>query len=214
MKLEHGSHDIGVSEMTTKHKIRQKLLDHLPQALLVLMVLFILAAAYQFSLWWKAQQLNLSYDNKSILKQPLNHREYLHAYSIGYLLASQNKPIEAAKAFNIAEVTKDPELRARAKYAIGNVHFESVIASSNIEKGGSHRRAVERVLLAREAYKGALRIKPDMYDARYNLELIDRLSPEKRTEGYENSPDGTIGLQPYQQNGTALMKDNTRRGLP
>ena len=88
------------------------------------------------------------------------------------------------------------------------------MAASDVEKGGSHRRAVERVLLAREAYKGALRLKPDMYDARYNLELIDRLSPEKRTEGYENPPDGTIGLQPYQQNGTALMKDNTRRGLP
>lgn len=204
----------GIDGMKIQHKIRQKLLDNLPNALLALMALLLLAAGYQFSCWLKAHQLNLTYDNKTILKQPLNNSEYLQAYSIGYLLASKNKPIEAAKAFNIAEVTLDPELRARAKYAIGNVHFESAIASSNIEEGGSHRRAVERILLAREAYKGALRIKPDMYDARYNLELIDRLSPEKRGEGYENSPDGTIGLQPYQQNGTALMKDNTRRGLP
>ncbi|MDP1660168.1 MAG: hypothetical protein Q8L73_12575 [Methylotenera sp.] len=200
--------------MKIQHKIRQQLLDNLPRTLLALMVLLLLAAGYHVNLWWKAYQLNIAYDNKTLLKQPLNNSEYLHAYSVGYLLASKNKPVEAAKAFNIAEVTLDPELRARAKYAIGNVHFESAIASSNIEKGGSHRRAVERILLAREAYKGALRIKPDMYDARYNLELIDRLSPEKRTEGYENSPDGTIGLQPYQQNGTALMKDNTRRGLP
>lgn len=200
--------------MKIQHKIRQQLLDNIPNALLALIVLLLLATGYQFSCWWKAHQLNLAYDNKTILKQPLNNSQYLHAYSVGYLLASENRPVDAAKAFNIAEVTLDPELRARAKYAIGNVHFESAIASSNIEKGGSHRRAVERILLAREAYKSALRIKPDMYNARYNLELIDRLSPEKRTEGYENSPDGTIGLQPYQQNGTALMKDNTRRGLP
>lgn len=204
----------GIDGMKIQHKIRQQLLDYLPRTLLVLMSLLLLAAGYQFSLWWKAHQLNIAYDNKTLLKQPLNNNEYLHAYSIGYLLASKNKPVEAAKAFNIAEVTLDPELRARAKYAIGNVHFESAIASSDIEHGGSHRRSVERILLAREAYKGALRIKPDMYNARYNLELIDRLSPEKRGEGYENSPDGTIGLQPYQQNGTALMKDNTRRGLP
>ncbi|MDO9203952.1 MAG: hypothetical protein Q7T42_08370 [Methylotenera sp.] len=200
--------------MKIQHKIRQQLLDNLPRALLVLMTLLLLATGYQFNLWWKAHQLNLAYNNKSILKQSLNNNEYLHAYSVGYLLASQNKPVEAQKAFNIAEVSLNPELRARAKYAIGNVHFESAIASSNIEKGGSHRRAIERVLLAREAYKGALRIKPDMYDARYNLELIDRLSPEKRTEGYQREPDGTIGMQPYQQNGSALMKDNTRRGLP
>ena len=200
--------------MKIQHKIRQQLLDTLPKALLVLAALLLITSIYQLSCWWKAYQFNLAYDNKTLLKQPLINSEYLHAYSVGYLLASKNKPVEAAKAFNIAEVTPDPELRARAKYAIANVHFESAIASSNIEKGGSHRRAVERILLARVAYKGALRIKPDMYDARYNLELIDRLSPEKRGEGYENSPDGTIGLQPYQQNGTALMKDNTRRGLP
>jgi len=200
--------------MKLPHKLRQYLLEKLPNTLLVLTTLLLMTAGNQLSCWWKAHQLNLAYDNKSILKQPLKNDEYLHAYSIGYLLASNNRPIEAAKAFNIAEVTQDPALRARAKYAIANIHFESAIASTNIEHGGSHRRAVERVLLAREAYKEALRIKPDMYDARYNLELIDRLSPEKRGEGYENSPDGTIGLQPYQQNGTALMKDNTRRGLP
>lgn len=200
--------------MKIKNKLRYKLLDNLPKALLGVTILCLIASAYFFSLWWKAHQLNIAYQNKSILKQPLKNDEYLKAYSVGYLLASQNKPIEAQKAFNIAEVSLNPELRARAKYGIANVHFEGAMAASDVEKGGSHRRAVERVLLAREAYKGALRLKPDMYDARYNLELIDRLSPEKRTEGYENSPDGTIGLQPYQQNGTALMKDNTRRGLP
>lgn len=200
--------------MKIKNKLRYKLLDNLPKALLGVTILCLIASAYFFSLWWKAHQLNIAYQNKSILKQPLKNDEYLKAYSVGFLLARQNKPVEAQKAFNIAEVSLNPELRARAKYGIANVHFEAAMAASNIEKGGSHRRAVERVLLAREAYKGALRLRPDMYDARYNLELIDRLSPEKRTEGYENSPDGTIGLQPYQQNGTALMKDNTRRGLP
>ncbi|HPX88971.1 MAG TPA: hypothetical protein PL133_06865 [Methylophilaceae bacterium] len=200
--------------MKIKNKLRYKLLDSLPKALLGVTILCLIASAYFFSLWWKAHQLNIAYQNKSILKQLLKNDEYLKAYSVGYLLARQNKPVEAQKAFNIAEVSLNPELRARAKYGIANVHFEAAMAASDVEKGGSHRRAVERVLLAREAYKGALRLKPDMYDARYNLELIDRLSPEKRTEGYENSPDGTIGLQPYQQNGTALMKDNTRRGLP
>ena len=165
--------------MKMSRKLSQYLLEKLPIALLALTLLLLIVAGYQLSLWWKAHQLNLAYDNKSILKQPLKSDAYLQAYSIGYLLTNKNEPIEAAKAFNIAEVTQDPALRARAKYAIANIHFESAMASTNIEHGGSHRRAIERVLLAREAYKEALRIQPDMYDARYNLELIDRLSPEK-----------------------------------
>ncbi|CAN1490493.1 hypothetical protein MCETALH18_00202 [Methylophilaceae bacterium] len=200
--------------MKKNHKIWQFLLSKIGLGLLVLTALFILAAGYYFSISLKAYKLNLAYNNKSLLKQPLKNDDYLLAYSKGYLLASKNKPIEAAKAFNVAELSADPELRARAKYAIANIHFESAMASQDIEHGGSHRRSVERIILAREAYKSALRIRPDMYNARYNLELLDRLSPDKRKEGYENSPDGTIALQPYQQNGTALMKDNTRRGLP
>lgn len=189
-------------------------LERLPTIVLVLMALSFISSAYYSHLWWRAYQLNRSYDNQSIIKQPLKSGQYLHAYTVGYLYASHNKPIEALTAFNLAEATADPELRARSKYALANVHFEAAMVAANIEQGGSHRRAVERILLAREAYKVALRIKPDMYDARYNLELLDRLSPPRRTEGYQGSPDGTIGMQPYQQNGSALMKDNTRRGLP
>ena len=155
--------------MKTQHKIFQYLLDKLPTSLLVLMALLVLASGYQFSQWWKAHQLNLAYNNKSLLKQPLKNDEYLKAYSIGYLLASQNKPIEAAKAFNIAEVSLDPELRARAKYAIANVHFESAMASSDIEHGGSHRPVSYthlykplslRMLLKRLSYQAQKSLSP------------------------------------------------------
>lgn len=186
----------------------------LPSALLVLSVIFLFATVYFLNAWWMACKENRQFENKTLIKQPLNATDYHKAYRVGYLLVNQRKPIEAAKAFAIAEASPDLSLNMRAKYALANIHFEAAIASTDIEHGGSHRRAVERVLMAREAYKSVLRISPNFYDARYNLELMDRLSPEKRTEGYENSPDGTIGLQPYQQNGTALMKDNTRRGLP
>lgn len=186
----------------------------LPMTLLVLLAVSLLMTVYFLNAWWVAYQQNQSFENKTLVKQLLSPTEYLKAYCVGYLLVNQQKPIEAAKAFAIAEVSQDPALSMRAKYALANIHFEAAIASIDIEHGGSHRRAVERILMAREGYKSVLRMQPNFYDARYNLELIDRLSPEKRTEGYENSPDGTIGLQPYQQNGTALMKDNTRRGLP
>ena len=99
---------IAGNDMKIKNKLRHKLLDNLPKALLGVTLLCLLASAYFFSLWWKAYQLNIAYENKSLLKQTLKNDEYLKAYSVGYLLASQNKPIEAQKAFNIAEVSLNP----------------------------------------------------------------------------------------------------------
>ena len=87
------------------------------------------------------------------------------------------------------------------------------IQAADIAAGGAHMHAVAQIELAREVYKGALRIDPDLRDARYNLELIDRLSPPRRTEGWERETDGVI-LQPFKRDGWASMKDNTRRGLP
>ena len=100
---------IAGNDMKIRNKLRHKLLDNLPKALLGVTLLCLLASAYFFSLWWKAYQLNIAYENKSLLKQTLKNDEYLKAYSVGYLLASQNKPIEAQKAFNIAEVSLNPE---------------------------------------------------------------------------------------------------------
>lgn len=193
---------------------RRWLLARLPALLLLVMGLSITVTAYQLHKLSNAYQLNRAYDKGTLLKHPYQPTDDQLAYSIGYLRVKHHQPLEAIQAFEVAELSKDKTRSMYAKFALGNLYFEAAIASTNIEHGGSHRRAVERVIMAREAYKSVLRVSPHFYNARYNLELIDRLSPEKRTEGYENSPDGTIGLQPYQQNGTALMKDNNRRGLP
>lgn len=196
-----------------KHSnLRQKLFNNVPNIILAASLLSCVATAYFFSQWWQAHKLNQAYDNQSILLQELTSGDYLHAYSIGYLWANEDKPAEAAKAFDLAEATDDLHLRALAKYAIGNLHAKAAVSSIDDEHGS--RRLVERILLAREAYKGALRLEPGLYDARFNLELLDRLSPENRMAGQGIDFDYSIGLDPFKQNGRALMEDNTRRGLP
>lgn len=175
--------------------------------------LSVLAAAYCAHVWWHARQLNLAYQDRTIMKQPIALHETQKAYSIGYLQAKNGQPTQAIKSLMIAEASTDSEVRARAKFALGNLYFDSAIAAANIASGGAHQRAVAHIELAREAYKSALRIKPNMQGARFNLELLDRLSPEKRTQGWEAETDG-VTLQPFKRNGTAMMRDNKRRGLP
>ena len=58
-----------------------------------------------------------------------------------------------------------------------------------------------------------MRLNPEHHDARFNLELLDRRSPDKRTQGWHSETDG-VTLKPFKRNGTAMMRDNQRRGLP
>jgi mxaK protein len=198
--------------MKMKNKFKQYLLDTFPHIILAIAVILCLVAMYFFSQWQQATRLNIAYADQSLLTHELSNDNALEAYSMGYLLAKNDKPARAVKAFDVAEATDDPHLQALAKHALGNLYANT--AEADLEDAHGSRHLVARILLAREAYKGALRLEPDFYAARYNLERLDRISPQKRGAGSAMIDGYTIGIDPFKQNGRALMKDNTRRGLP
>lgn len=191
--------------------------QYLPTILTCIIVILLSFANYQGYLAWKAYQLNQDYLNGAMIKHKLDPTNHLLAYSIGYQLSQQKQsPLQlaqTAKAFTLAEAATDKSIRALAKFGLGNLYFDLALNAANIEAGGSHQQAVAHITLAREAYRGALRLKPELYQARFNLELLDRLSPEKRTQAWLTETDG-VTLQPFKRNGTAMMRDNKRRGLP
>jgi tetratricopeptide (TPR) repeat protein len=187
-------------------------ITYLPKLILVAFVLLISLSSYYFYKAYQAERFNQAFANRTLMEHPLDHDNYLLAYSIGYLLSQQDELLQANKAFEVAEVSTEPALRAIVKFAIGNLHFKKMLADFGKERGS--RRIVEQVVLAREAYKAALRLQPTMHDARYNLELLDRLSPEKRTQGFKTGAGYTYQITPQLQDGRMHMKDNTIRGLP
>ncbi len=191
--------------------------QYLPNILICIIVILLSFATYQGYVAWKAYQLNKDYHSGAMIKHKPDPGNHLLAYSIGYQLAQQKKsPLQlaqTARAFTLAEAATDKSIRALAKFGLGNLYFDLALNAANIEAGGSHQQAVAHIELAREAYKGALRLKPELYKARFNLELLDRLSPEKRTQAWLTETDG-VTLQPFKRNGTAMMRDNKRRGLP
>lgn len=138
------------------------------------------------------------------------------AYARGYALQADPQtadPEQALKQFYLPESSQDDTLRAYAKFAIGNLYFDWAMTQHAVEQGGAHQQQVAMIALAREAYKDALRIDPAYAEARFNLELLDRRSPDKRTQGWQSETDG-VTLKPFKRNGTAMMRDNRRRGLP
>lgn len=190
-----------------------KFLRILPKMVLILSCLSMIASAYFFWVWWINHQANLDIRSKTLLTQKIQLHEAQKAYNKGYLQAGQGRQLDALQSFSIAEVAADDGIRARTKFAIGNLYFDMAMRSADIAAGGAHQQAVAQIELARGAYKDVLRLRPELYEARFNLELLDRLSPEKRVNGWEAETDG-VTLKPFKRNGTAMMRDNKRRGLP
>lgn len=178
-------------------------------------VLFVSLAVLGWSLWqWRAiAALNTELDSGTLQRRAPSAEAPELAYAIGHLQMRDGQARPAARALTLAEAAQDPALRARAKLALGNLYFDLGLKAADVATGGSHVGGNAQIDLAREAYRSALRSDPQLHAARYNLELLDRLSPPRRTEGWERSTDG-VTLAPQKRDGWASMKDNVRRGLP
>jgi tetratricopeptide (TPR) repeat protein len=191
-------------------------LPYLERFLLVLIILFGLMSIFFLTEWFSAKSINTAYKNGQLIKHNVGVDGH-QALMVAHLFSQQDKTDENIKrtmqALSVAESSQDTLIRSHAKFSTANLYFDLSAISGDIAAGGSHQQTVAQIELAREAYKSALRLNPDFYEARFNLELLDRLSPEKRTQGWQAETDG-VTLQPFKRNGTAMMRDNTRRGLP
>ena len=79
-------------------------------------------------------------------------------YNIGNTLYRERKYDEATQAYGQAQTTRDSTLRARAAYNQGNVWFRQ-----------------NRLDMAAENYQRALELDPTDMDAKFNLELVQRM---------------------------------------
>ncbi len=82
----------------------------------------------------------------------------------------------AREAYTMSMLNAEAAMLASSYFNRGNLNFKEAIAL--ISDHGGHITLVE---LAKQDYRMALRLDPDMWDARYNLELALRLVPEDPT---------------------------------
>jgi tetratricopeptide (TPR) repeat protein len=198
------------------HSQYRQWIVYLPKIITIGMQLCLTASIYFAYQWSIAYRYNHAFFDQSLLKMQVQDNAQL-ALLKATLVMQQKQDAKTIKetlhTLTIAEASPHSLIRAHAKFSFANLYFDLSAISGDIGSGGSHQQAVAQIELAREAYKSVLRLIPNLYDARFNLELLDRLSPEKRTQGWLAETDG-VTLQPFKQNGTAMMRDNRRRGLP
>ena len=118
-------------------------------------------------------------------------------YNRGLALYGNNAIIEAADSFRQAASAEDAQLASAARYNLGNC----LVELAQQEEG---ERALKGLRQAIESYRDALRLEPDMANARANLEVayqkLKQLQQENSDPTQEDPTPSSAGQQSQTSN--------------
>jgi tetratricopeptide (TPR) repeat protein len=174
-----------------------------------------IGATVAFAIGWNhVRRINAAIAGRRVeTLKPLPADERVR-YAAGWDEESAQRFDQAIALYTDARATDDPALAARAWFALGNAYFETAIRASRaaVVHEGPQAESAE-FGLARDAYRSALRIDPQLHGARYNLELLERLAPERPAAGWRRNTDPIL-MQPDRHSGWTTIQESAKRGLP
>jgi mxaK protein len=89
--------------------------------------------------------------------------------------ARTGRTAEAAALLRRAADTSRGDLRQVALYDLGNLYLREAL---RVLQSGADASALPLLELAKESYRSALLERPDLWDAKFNLELALRVAPD------------------------------------
>jgi len=182
-------------------------------SLVWLLLIAALVAFAAFVAQWHATRLvNATILDHSIEKAASPAEPHAR-YAAAWNLERSQHFDEATKLLMAAQTSADPALASRAWFALGNVYFKNSIKASRESVREGPKSEDADFSLARDAYRAALRIDPELHDARYNLELLERMAPARPGEGWRRTTD-PISIQSDRHTGWTTIRESKKRGLP
>lgn len=127
------------------------------------------------------------------------HWRFAHAHHL-----AEGGDLEGALA-RYRSLYDDPELGLAARYNSGNALLRAALAAREAEHPA---QALVLLELAKEAFRAVLRLDPGHWDARYNLERVQRLQPDPSAEDMAGAE------PPKAAERAATTMRGTSRGLP
>ena len=181
-------------------------------AWLLLVAALVACAAFALR-WHSARTLNAMIGARTIETiKPLPDDPRVR-YAAAWDLERAQRYDEAIRHYTDAQAASEPGLASHAWLALGNAFFEQGIRTTRQSEGEDAAAENAELDLARDAYRSALRIDPWLHDARYNLELLERLAPTHSRDGWRRNTD-PITIQPNRHNGWTTIQESPKRGLP
>jgi tetratricopeptide (TPR) repeat protein len=177
------------------------------------LALALLASAWFATQWLRTARINATIRDRSIEQLKPLPADPRARYAAAWFLERSQHYDEAVKLLTEAQGSQDPVLAADSWFALGNVYFQSGIKASRESSVSGALVESAQFDLARDAYRAALRIQPQLHGVRYNLELLERMSPRRAEEGWRRNTD-PITIQPDRHNGWTTIQESPKRGLP
>lgn len=173
-----------------------------------------LVVAGVFAARWQAtERINAMIGDRSIEKLTPLPSDPRALYAVAWNLERSQHLDEAARLLTDVQATRESALASQAWFALGNTYFEAAIkASRGLTEDAPSVESAE-FDLARDAYRAALRIDPELHGVRYNLELLERLAPTHAGEGWRRNTD-PVAIQADRHNGWTTIQESGKRGLP
>jgi len=113
--------------------------------------------------------------------------------------AARGNEQEALRLYNTVLRAGTPEFRERVHYNIANLYLREAAPLWNAVGVLEYARVDTLVALAKESYRAALRLNPDAWDARYNLEYAHRITPppkERAKSDFQGSKSSVFATMP------------------
>lgn len=178
-----------------------------------LLVMLLAIGAWSLVRWMSIERINARIADRSIETMTPLPADPRARYAAAWYMERSQRYDEAAKILVGVRSVEDSGLAASAWFALGNAYFENGIRASRDDSVSGSIAENAAFDLARDAYRAALRIRPHLYDARYNLELLERLSPRRPGQGWRRNTD-PIRIPPDRHSGWTTIKQLPKRGLP
>lgn len=138
--------------------------------LLIMVALSVFATLRAGSELWQANKVNHFIANVASYEQPLEQPQALFAQA--YHDVKNGEPQQALDRLTQV-VTDDVALKSAAYYNRANIHLRQAQSM-----GKEDRKRFSVVELAKQDYRSALLLSPQLWNARFNLELALRMVPE------------------------------------
>lgn len=144
-----------------------------------LVLLALAGAAWQFRQWLEARSIAFALDEFAAGRDIGPERRFGAAPPVrlayALYLARRERFAEALEVLDDLGGRHEPGFLALVHYNQGNVYLRQALAEAERGEAG---RAAPLAELAKEAYRRALRARPEFADAKYNLEVATRLMPD------------------------------------